>query len=378
MKRLWILGLCLVIAFSSVQMGVEASNSEIKKTENELNRVHDLLNDVNTDRKTNEAKQGEVVRKIGSLESEIDKLENDIDTIDGNIQNTEQEIGVKEQEISVAQTVIDSKKETLNKRLRVMYKTGSVGYLEVLLGASDFEDLLTRIDAVKMIFLHDTRLIEEQIQQRDIIKQRREDLVVYKEELSTLRQEKSRKQVNLDAQKGELGTYKAKLVADHKVLEKQLDQLNEDAEKIKKILANLKLAETYVGGVMTWPAPGYTTITSPFGYRMHPILKKKKLHTGVDIGVPSGTTVVAAQTGTVIHADWLGGYGKVVMLDHGGGIVTLYAHNSKLLVKVGDKVVKGQAITKSGSTGQSTGPHLHFEVRVNGEYVDPITYVTKQ
>jgi len=128
---------------------------------------------------------------------------------------------------------------------------------------------------------------------------------------------------------------------------------------------------------MTWPAPGYTRVTSPFGYRIHPILKTKKLHTGIDVGIALGKDIVAAQSGTVIYSDWLGGYGKVIMIDHGGGIVTLYAHNSKLVVSEGDKVKRGQVVSKCGSTGMSTGPHLHFEVRENGKYVDPIKYVSK-
>ena len=129
---------------------------------------------------------------------------------------------------------------------------------------------------------------------------------------------------------------------------------------------------------MTWPAPGIYRITSPFGYRIHPILNTKKLHTGIDIGVPQGTKIVAAQSGTIIYSDWYGGYGMVIMIDHGGGIVTLYGHNSKLIAKVGQKVDKGDAVSLSGTTGLSTGPHLHFEVRVNGQYVDPLTYVTAQ
>ncbi len=220
-------------------------------------------------------------------------------------------------------------------------------------------------------------MIEEQIALRDMVEKIKNDLITYKGELEGQRKEKVNAQAAVGSKKSELGVYKKKLIADHKVLEQQLDRLNEDAQKIKKILANLKLSEKYVGGVMTWPAPGYTRISSPFGNRMHPILKKMKLHTGVDIAVPANNTLVAAQAGTVIHSDWLGGYGKVIMIDHGGGIVTLYAHNNKLLVKVGETVTRGQAITKSGSTGRSTGPHLHFEVRVNGDYVDPMTYITK-
>ncbi len=126
---------------------------------------------------------------------------------------------------------------------------------------------------------------------------------------------------------------------------------------------------------MTWPAPGNGRVSSPFGYRIHPIFHTKKLHTGIDIPASTGSSIVAASSGTVIHSGWLGGYGNVVMIDHGGGIVTLYAHNSSLTVSKGQSVSRGSLIAKAGSTGNSTGPHLHFEVRQNGKYIDPLPWV---
>ena len=149
----------------------------------------------------------------------------------------------------------------------------------------------------------------------------------------------------------------------------------EEANALTAEILKLQGKGAYVGGDLAWPAPASTRITSPFGYRTHPILKIKKLHTGIDIGVSSGNNVVSANAGKVIKAAWNNSYGYMVMVDHGGGIVTLYAHNSKLLVKTGDVVTRGQKIALSGSTGMSTGPHLHFEVRVNGEYKDPMNYL---
>ncbi len=128
---------------------------------------------------------------------------------------------------------------------------------------------------------------------------------------------------------------------------------------------------------MQWPSKASTRITSPFGMRNHPILKVPKMHTGIDIGASSGTDILAANAGTVITAGWNNSYGYMVMIDHGGGIVTLYAHASKLLVSTGNVVARGQTIAKVGSTGMSTGPHLHFEVRLNGVYKNPLDYVSR-
>jgi murein DD-endopeptidase MepM/ murein hydrolase activator NlpD len=171
--------------------------------------------------------------------------------------------------------------------------------------------------------------------------------------------------------------YMAQLETDAKLLERSIDEIQKKADELEaelKRIASSSTTSKYMGGTMQWPLPGYYTITSPFGMRMHPTLHVRKMHTGVDIsgaGV-NGKNVVAAADGKVITAGWLGGYGYAVMIDHGGGVVTLYGHSSKLLVKVGDKVKAGQTIMKVGTTGNSTGPHLHFEVRIDGKYVDPL------
>ena len=127
---------------------------------------------------------------------------------------------------------------------------------------------------------------------------------------------------------------------------------------------------------MAWPVPGYTTITSQYGMRTHPITGVYKLHTGTDISAPIGATFVAANDGIVVKAEYNTAYGNMVMIDHGGGISTLYAHGSEILVSVGQTVFKGTAVLKVGSTGYSTGPHAHFEVRVNGNPVKPLDYIT--
>ena len=169
---------------------------------------------------------------------------------------------------------------------------------------------------------------------------------------------------------------KSEIDKDNKELAAMLDELQAEADALTREIQSLQsTGTTYEGGVMAWPAPGYTRVTSEFGNRLHPVLKVNKFHAGMDIGAPSGSKVVAANNGTVIKATYSGSYGNMVMIDHGGGIVTLYAHNTKLLVKTGDKVTRGQQIAVSGATGRVTGPHVHFEVRVNGEYKNPRNYL---
>ena len=142
------------------------------------------------------------------------------------------------------------------------------------------------------------------------------------------------------------------------------------------ILAMVNGDSEFIGGEFLWPIPGYTTITSPFGNRFHPILHYYRNHNGIDIGATTGAPIVASNPGTVITASYVGSYGNVVMIDHGGGVVTNYAHGSEILVEVGQVVERGEIIMKAGSTGLSTGPHLHFEIKINGTFVNPLPYVT--
>lgn len=183
------------------------------------------------------------------------------------------------------------------------------------------------------------------------------------------------KQTALEKELKSMIAYKEELQKDQASLEELESELQDEADQLTSVIKNLQLAETYVGGEMMWPVPDHYTITSPFGNRFHPISKTYKMHTGIDISCPRNTDVVAAQSGTVIYSGWYSGYGKVIIVDHGGGYSTLYGHNDGLVGKVGQSVKKGELIAKSGSTGYSTGPHVHFEVRINGEYVDPLNYV---
>ena len=142
------------------------------------------------------------------------------------------------------------------------------------------------------------------------------------------------------------------------------------------LITRASLGTDYVGGGFMWPVPGYTRITSPFGMRVHPITGIYKLHPGTDIGAPTGTNFLAMNSGLVVKAEYNTAYGNMVIIDHGGGITTLYAHGSEIMVTVGQYVNRGDTVLKVGDTGYATGPHAHFEIRISGEYIDPMTIVT--
>jgi murein DD-endopeptidase MepM/ murein hydrolase activator NlpD len=258
-----------------------------------------------------------------------------------------------------------------------MYKNGSIGILSVLLGSDSMSGFLTNIEMAKRIYNSDEELLETIQDEHALVNEKKNELMQLKERLLTQTAEVKSYKASLDKSEAQLAEQKQSVEKSNKELEAQIDSLNEEADRLAAEILKLQSKGEYAGGVMCWPSKASRRITSPFGNRIHPILRKYKFHTGIDIGAGMGTDILAANSGRVIASAYnAGGYGYYIMVDHGGGIVTLYAHCSKLLVSSGEVVVRGQTIAKVGSTGMSTGAHIHFEVRINGKYVDPLAYVT--
>jgi murein DD-endopeptidase MepM/ murein hydrolase activator NlpD len=361
----------LLIFTFTLQSFASDATSEQKK----LNQITQQIKNFQKKMTANKKQEKTLTTQIKTLDQKIDQTEQEIGSISTQITMTKAQIEKTRAELKQAEKNISSKKNVLNSRLRVMYKNGNVGYAEVLLASANIIDFFSKLDMVQKVVDHDTGLLKYMKEQQEAIDAKKKKLETYEGQMVSMKNKMEVKQNELEQNRGQAAKTKEKVQQDNAALEKQIDELNQYAQKIADEIRRKQSKGEYKGGKLAWPAPGYSRITSPFGYRIHPILKTKKLHTGIDIGIPTGKDIVAAGDGTVIHSDWLGGYGKVIMIDHGGGIVTLYAHNSSLVVKDGAKVKRGQTVSKAGSTGMSTGPHLHFEVRKNGDYVDPIPWV---
>ncbi len=352
--------------------------NEIDQISRQLQELKEQRKDLSAELKQIGNQQRDANAELEKISSAITSTENEIDTLLTLIQEAEINIARTEDELNEASMQIDEKKDLLARRLDAMYRNGNIAYAEVLFNSEDFSELMSNLDMVQMIVEYDVELLQFLEEQRIIVEDRKVELEAGKELLGKLKVEEENRQEVLLVSRGDQIRLQQELNQDAAEVKKQLDQFEKEAKDLEKVILQLQSEGDYIGGVMKWPVTGHTRISSPYGNRIHPILKTKRFHSGIDIPAPTGTNIVAAASGKIAFAGTQGGYGKTVIVDHGGGIMTLYAHNSQLVVSKGDQVNQGSVIAKAGSTGMSTGPHSHFEVRKNGKYVDPMPWLKGQ
>ncbi len=318
------------------------------------------------------------VQELNKLNSELNAVQQTLDGINAEIASTEEQIAFTEMEINNKQRDYDGRMAIFNLRLKEMYQYGEVNFLEVLLQSSSLSDFLTRFEYLKYIANNDKKLLDEVTALKNGLEEQKKSLDDMKVSLEVNKKNQMAKSAELatatQAQQQLVNQINSDLNAQFEILEDLEAESKAIASQIAAIQAKSR-GTTSAPGAYVWPAPSSRTITSEYGYRIHPIQGTKKLHTGMDIGAKSGSNVIASAGGTVIMSQYYGGYGNCIIIDHGGGVSTLYAHMSKLIAKNGQKVNAGDVIGLVGSTGNSTGPHLHFEVRINGNTQNPRNYV---
>lgn len=340
-------------------------------------------------------------KKKEAIDSEISKVQAQIDSLNTKISDSNNKIAAKQVELTAAEEESKEQYDNYLNRAKMMVERGSVTYLEVLLNSKSFSDLLARYSVVKQIVRYDSQKLDELKAIEQKIAAIKTELESEKSNLVALKADETAQMNTLSAKRAESQQIIDGLKADQSSYEKALDsaekaeasaraeikRLAEEAEKKAAAAAAARSkssssgssssAATYSGkysGGMIWPSSG--PVTSPYSTRVHPITGKVRKHAGIDIGSPYGSNIVAAAAGTVIVAGYnAGGYGNYVVISHGSGISTLYAHASSLCVSVGQTVSQGQVIAKVGSTGLSSGPHCHFEVHVNGADTNPMQYL---
>nr|WP_243426415.1 peptidoglycan DD-metalloendopeptidase family protein [Caldicoprobacter guelmensis] len=380
---------------------VAASNIDQKKQE--LKKVNEEIE--NTEERLEEVKQqqDEVVAKLQDIEKQLKQKERELNKLEKELQSTQEELEVTRKELEEAIEEAERQQKLMADRIRAIYMNGMPSYLELLLESKSINEFLDRMVMVRQLIAFDTQVLDQMKQYKDQVDKKRTELEALEQSLTQKKQAVARQKAEIEQKKKEQSLWLQQLKKQQERYERDLEELERTSKELEKTIQQLlrqleeqrkrqaqsrgngdtssqKTVNQYTGGILAWPVPGFYTITSPFGYRIHPVYGVRRLHTGIDIGSNPGQSVygqnfVAGADGTVIFAGWYGGYGNCVIIEHGGGITTLYAHGSQILVSAGQEVRRGQPIMKVGSTGISTGPHAHFEVRKDGVPVDPLPYL---
>lgn len=348
--------------YSELEKELQKLQSEMKQTQNEKSKQLQYKNQLD--------------REITLVEQQIDNLNSQVSAL--NIEITKNQTLLIEKEAEISEN-----DKLFKARLRAMYITGETSVWEVLLGSKSFSDFLKNSEYMKRLAKSDNELMGKLNQDKQSIVEARKVIENSKIKLEANKQTLNYKKSSLNSKYTESQQLLNSLVKDENALRQQQIKINEEMEEIdaeiRKMLEGNKSEEEFVGGKFGWPVPNYSYISSRFGWRT--LYGKKNWHTGIDIAGANilGKPIVASNAGKVIKAVTTyvpkRGYGKYVMIDHGGGYTTMYAHCTSLAVKVGDVVTRGQTIAYVGSTGNSTGPHLHFGIYINGKEVDPLGYL---
>lgn len=391
--------MALTIVFSVLGPSLAAyavSQSEIDALEDQKNELKSQREEMQTQIDALKDQQGDVLEQKAALDEQNELNRQEIELIEEQISLYGQLIEEKAQALEEARTAEQEQLDKYKARVRAMEENGSYTYLEILFKCRSLSDLMSAVDEISEIMDSDKRLYDQYTAARENTETVKAEYEQTLSELQDKQTELNDQKVQLEAKIEEATALITSLQSDideyTAAYEESAAQEAEISSQIASKTAELKAQEeaarkaaeqanqTYTGvgstatGTFMWPSASSTYITSKYGWRMHPIFKAQRFHSGVDIGASAGTSVMAADSGTVSIATYSSSYGNYVVLYHSEGLSTLYAHMSSLAVSAGDSVTKGQTIGYVGSTGNSTGPHLHFEIRVNGSTVDPLSY----
>lgn len=395
--------------------------AEDEDLQNQLSDVQGQMAEQTQKKNDAEAVIGNVSEKLRIIQDNLNAATNEYKSISSQLADTEKQIAEMQVKLKEEQAKLEKREKVFRVRIRDIYMHGQLSYLDVVLGAKDFNDFANRVDLLRRVIAADMDLITAIRQQRDEIQQVQQELESQRQKQSVLKENAAQKKAEIEQHKKEQQAILYKAETDKATAEEAYRELEASSQSIGEMLRQRAAARAAAAaaaeaeaaaqqqasassqadagdtgdvgtsddsgstepdysyqpvsgsGAFIWPVNG--VITSPYGYRTHPIFGTTIYHSGIDIGVDYGTPVHAADSGVVVEAGWISGYGYAVVIDHGNGLSTLYGHNESLNVSSGQSVSQGQVIAYAGSTGNSTGPHVHFEVRSNGDPVDPSAYL---
>ena len=384
--------LTLVCAFPAY-----ATKTELGDAKKKVSSIEEEKKKVEAALKNLESLKSDTAAYVSSLDENMAALSAELEQLDEAISAKSAEVEQTKAELDEAVLVEADQYEDMKLRIRYMYEKGDTTFLDMLFQASDLNQFLNRADYITRISEYDRRKLNEYIETKEMIAVQKVQLEQEQQELLALQESTQAKKDSVELliqeKSRELKNYETKIASAEAQIDEYEADLKAQEARIQQIEAEIKRKEeearkaaeaagkTYntasIGNIkFIWPCPASSRITSVFGSRSSPTEGASTDHKGIDIGAATGSDIVASAAGEVIISTYSYSAGNYIMINHGGGVYTVYMHCSKLLASVGDQVSQGQVIAKVGSTGYSTGPHLHFGIRVNGSYVNPTKYVS--
>ena len=375
MKKIIVLVITAVMLLQGSVLAVAISPTDVKKLKATKNSVTNKLEQTRKEKAQAKAKQAQIAKQIASLDQQMNAANDSLEKVTASLNKLEKQIAVTTIELQRAQRDANTQNEILKKRLKAMYENGFQGYISVVLSATSYSDFITRLSYLTKIVKYDNSILKKMEVYTAVVAEKRLNLktdLAVKEQVKADLNERKKEVAAATANKEK---YMDEVKKDIKQLEAQEDDLKAQALALAKQIQKLLMAGRYTGGAMTWPLPGHYRISSGYGYRVHPIYNTRRMHDGIDIPAPGGTNIIAAAGGRVVASSYQGAVGNYITIDHGGKTTSNYYHLSQKLVGTGTTVRRGQVIGKVGSTGASTGNHLHFEIRVRSSSVSPFRYL---
>lgn len=371
---------------------IKEKESQISNAQTEKQSLQANLSDVKKIKKELEAVKNNLSAYVTQLDGEMERIQENIASLETQIEEKTTQIVQTEAQLNEAIEIENAQYESMKKRIKFMYEKGDDYYLELLFSADSVPDMLNKADYIEQLSAYDRKMLDQYVATTKYVELCKQQLETDKEVLEEAKVDVEKEKEAVEELIGEKERQINSYAYDISNKEQAIKEYEADIAEQNQIIKDLEAAVaaerqaiydaehpkiTYDGGVFAWPAPSYKRISDDYGERIHPILGTKQFHNGVDMAAPGGSPILAAYDGEVVAASYSSSMGNYIMIDHGNTLYTIYMHASALYVKKGDVVTRGQQIAAVGSTGRSTGNHLHFSVRLNGSYVSPWNYLSK-
>ena len=355
----------LIAQAKASKESIAQKEKQIQDAKSQRQALQGSLTDLQNLKKSLEVSKNNLNAYIAKLDSSLDSIQAKIDSLNQQIEKKKEQIEETRMELEEAERERDEQYAAMKQRIRFMFEKGDTMPIEALMKAGNFSDFLNKVEFIRLLSSYDRHKLEEFKQEAKLAEVNNLQALISakNQEVFGISADIHDKEAAIKAYEADIAQQNAEIAALEKMVAAERAQLAAENRK------------TYDGGMFAWPCPSYTRVSSDYGTRIHPILHIERFHNGIDLAAPGGSPILAAYSGRVVAAAYSSSMGNYVMIDHGSGLYTIYMHASALSVSAGQEVQKGQQIGAVGSTGRSTGNHLHFSVRLNGSYVSPWNYL---